>query len=106
MSNKLTKAQLALVEREVNKWFKKQGDLLAEFGEGDWLKRDSYHPDGVPNFKLDWDWSGKPTPTFLWEGCPIEEWVHEVSGDLNDKLNEKGIMLEPYSSYALSAYRW
>jgi len=67
MSNKLTKAQLALVEREVNKWFKAKGDLLAEFDRADWLK-DSYFPDGVPWFKLDWDWSGKPTPTFLWEG--------------------------------------
>lgn len=107
MSEKLTQRQIDYVVKLVNKWFDDQNylddpnDTLHK-----WLNGTNYHVDGHPLFKPDWDWSGKPTPTFLWEGCGLEDWVDKVSYALNPELNKKGIQLEPYASYALSIYKW
>lgn len=103
MSNELTEHEIAYVQTKVNAWFDKKALLEPE--NPNWLKSVD-QPDGHPILRPDWDWSGKPTPTFLWEACPIDDWVHYLAYELNQSLVSEGLFLEPYASYALSLYRW
>lgn len=107
MSNKLTEKQIEKTIKLVNEWFDKRNYLdEPDFILHKWLNGTNYHVDGHPIFKADFDWSRTPTPTFIWEGCSIPDWVDEVAYELNPILNKQGIFLEPYASWALSIYRW
>ena len=53
--------------------------------------------------RMDWAWSGSPTPTILTEGgCD----AIALAGTLQDRIDAARIPVwcEPYSSYALSLY--
>lgn len=64
----------------------------------------AYRGEG-PELRMDWDWTGKPTPTILLEGGP-EEWAINCSFAVQAKIDAAGLPLfvEPYTSYALSIY--
>lgn len=58
-----------------------------------------------PALRMDWDWSGTPTPTILLEGGP-EDWPMRVTSgrELRAVMAEHGVWCEAYSGYALSIY--
>ena len=54
---------------------------------------------------MDWDWSGKPTPTILLEGGP-GEWAYDSCSAIQKAMDAAKIpvYVEPYACYALSIY--
>lgn len=59
-----------------------------------------YNP---PTLNMTWGWSGRPTPTILWEEGPCD-WAIEV---LSVCFNEQpaNVWCEPYSGWALAVYQ-
>ncbi len=53
------------------------------------------------NLAMDWDWSGTPTPTVLWESGPYD-WAIRYAHRVTESVS--GVFAEPYASYALSLY--
>lgn len=103
----LTKKQIEQATKIVNAWFDKRNNF---FGDPElqkyagWLNQPNYYPEGHPNFVPDWNWGAGPAATFIFEGCPIEEWVHACSGEIQPELDKIGVFCEPYTSFALSIY--
>lgn len=93
----LTKSQIEKSTKIVNAWFDK-------WNPDGWLN-DNYHPEGHPNFIPDWDWGCGASPTFVYEGFPMDSWVHQCSADIQPELDKIGVWCEPYTSFALSIYR-
>jgi hypothetical protein len=58
-----------------------------------------------PMLRMDWDWSGTPTPAIILEGGP-DDWAIRCSFWVQDRLNERKIpvFVEPYLSFVLCAY--
>lgn len=73
-----------------------------------WIEA-GYEP---PTLRMDWDWSGEPTPTILWEGGPFEWTTLFPHGGRDEEFGftiepaklPADVWTEPYSSYALSIY--
>jgi len=53
-----------------------------------------------PTLVMDWDWTGTPTPTVIWEGGP-----HDWAVEIENVFWPFGVFVEPYSGWALSIYR-
>lgn len=64
--------------------------------------RDAAHHGDGPELRMDWNWSGTPTPTILLESSSFPEWTFEI--DTVKVGAVAGVFAEPYSSYALSLY--
>jgi hypothetical protein len=54
-----------------------------------------------PELIMDWDWSGKPEPTIVWEEGPYE-WTMIYTGNYN--RFPEGVWGEPYTGWALSLF--
>lgn len=107
MPEKLSAAKIEKVVRIVNGWFDSNNYL----DEPDsvlhkWLNQPNHFPEGHPMFKADFDWSGEKVPSFLFEGCIMEDWADKLCYELNPELNKIGVQLEPYASWAVSIYKW
>lgn len=107
MAEKLSEAKVQKTIKMVNEWFDSQNylddpsDILHK-----WLNQPNYFPDGHPWYRADFDWSGEAVPSFVWEGCPIEDWALKLCDELNPKLEKFGVHLSPYASWAVSIYKW
>ncbi len=94
---KVTKAQAEKALREVARQLSaKRGGYPVPTGPDA-----AYHGDG-PELRMDWNWSGTPTPTILLESSAFSEWTFEI--DTVKVGAVAGVFAEPYSSYALSLY--
>lgn len=73
---------------------------------------DAAHCGDGPQLVLDWDWTGRPTPTILLEGG-VSDYLpgYGIGGDIVwdvQKLIDAeglGLWIEPYASYAVNIYR-
>jgi hypothetical protein len=92
----LTKKQVEKATKIVNAWFD-------SWNQDGWLN-DKYHPEGRPNFVPNWDWGCGEAATFIYEGYPVDEWVHRCANDIQPELKKVGVFCEPYTSFALSIY--
>jgi hypothetical protein len=108
MAEKLSQKQINETIKLVNGWFDSQNYLDdPENILHKWLNQPNYFPEGHPAYKPDFDWSGEKVPSFLFEGCIMENWADKLCEALNDELVAKhGVHLEPYSSWAVSIYKW
>jgi hypothetical protein len=107
MANKLNQKEINQVIKLVNEWFDSNNylddpnNILHK-----WLNQPNYFPEGHPWYRADFDWSGEKVPSFIWEGCGLEDWADKLCYELNPKLNKIGVQLEPYASWAVSIYKW
>jgi hypothetical protein len=102
---KVSQKQAEFVLKEVAAWMGKKG--MTEDGSPAPTGSEAAYSGYGPELNMAWDWPGQPTPTVILEsGYAPEEWAIACAYEIQQKINEKGypIMVEPYTSFALSIY--
>ncbi len=97
----LTKEQLDAAIKAIENYLK------SKYGEDVVIERDKPYQGSNPLFMPEWAYTGDVRPAILWEGGPWE-WdglTYDDAGTaLRDELNEIGIWLGSYSSWAVCLY--
>lgn len=66
-----------------------------------------------PELNMEFDWSGEPTPTIVWEGGPYDWAIFASFGGVDEEFGFElpavqfpdGVYGEPYAGWALSLFR-